>query len=44
MLSFMNIVLCVLAPGVPSLDEELVDGYECFDIGSGVTVDRLVPF
>ena len=44
MLSFLNIVLCVLAFGVPSEDGTLADGYESFDSGSGVTVDQLLPF
>ncbi len=44
MLSFMNVVLCVLASGVPSEDGSLVDGFESFEAGSGVTVDQLMPF
>ena len=44
MLSFLNIVLCVLASGVPSEDGMLLDGYESFHATSGVTVDQLLPF
>ena len=43
-LSFLNIVLCVLAFGVPSPDGELADGFEGFEAGSGLTVDQLLPF
>ena len=44
MLNFMNVVLCVLASGVPSEDGELADGFVTFEAGSGVTVDQLLPF
>ncbi len=44
MLSFLNIVLCVLVSGVPSEDGSLIENYENFDVGSGVTVDQLLPF
>ena len=44
MLSFMNVVLCILLTGVPSEGGALSDGFESFEAGSGVTVDQLVPF
>lgn len=44
MLSFMNVVLCILVSGVASEDGALSDGFEIFDAGSGVTVDQLIPF
>jgi len=36
--------MCLLVSGVPSEDGALVDGFESFDAGSGVTVDQLMPF
>ncbi len=43
-MSLLNIVLCVLVSGVTSEDGIPVDGFESFDVGSGVTVDQLLPF
>ena len=39
-----SLILCVLLTTIPSEDGALVDGFECFEAGSGVTVDQLMPF
>ena len=44
MLSFLNVVLCVLVLSITSKDGSLIDSFQSYKASSGIVVDQLMPF